>query len=83
MSTSQTDESATTSAAARETRQDAAATLGAVSAAVKPGKTGMGQKVAIAGTIFRLARRYPVAALAVGGVALAFYLGRRRRSDLH
>ena len=61
-----------------ETRKDAAGALGAVGAAVRPSKTGLGEKVAIAGTIYRLARRYPVATLVVGGVALAWYVGRRR-----
>ena len=61
-----------------EIRQDAAATLGAVSSTVRPSKTGIGEKVAIAGTIYRLARRYPVAALIVGGVALVVYLTRSR-----
>ena len=62
----------------RETRKDAAGALGAASAAVHPTKTGMGQKIAIASTLLRLAKRYPVAALVVGGIALAFYVGRRR-----
>jgi hypothetical protein len=61
-----------------ESRKDAAGALGAASAAVHPEKVGLGQKVAIAGTLFRLAKRYPVAALVIGGVALAIYLGRRR-----
>jgi hypothetical protein len=60
-----------------EARQDAAGVLGTASAAVHPNKTGMGQKIAIAGTLLRLVRRYPVAALVVGVVALAFYVGRR------
>jgi hypothetical protein len=61
-----------------ETRKDAASALGAASAAVQPAKTGIGGKVAIAGAVLRLARRYPVAALVLGGVALAVYVGRRR-----
>jgi len=61
-----------------ETRKDAASALGAASSAVHPGKTGVGGKIAIAGTVLRLARRYPVAALIAGGVALAIYMGRRR-----
>jgi len=61
-----------------ETRKDAAGILGAASSAVHPKKTGMGGKIAIAGTALRLARRYPVAALVVGAIALAMYVGRRR-----
>lgn len=64
-----------------ETRKDAAKALGAASAAVGPASTGIGQKIAIAGTVIRLARRYPVAALVVGGVALALYVRRRRMSQ--
>jgi hypothetical protein len=64
-----------------ETRKDAARALGAMSSAVHPKKTGLGGKIAIAGTVLRLVRRYPTAALVVGGVALAVYLGRRRAYD--
>jgi hypothetical protein len=60
-----------------ETRETAADTLKAASSALSPHKVGLGQKLALAGTIYRLARRYPVPALVVGGLALAFYLGRR------
>jgi hypothetical protein len=67
-----------TSQTTTEKRKDAAGALGAASAAMHPKKVGMGGKVAIAGTLLRLARRYPVAALVVGGVALAFYVSRRR-----
>ena len=63
---------------AAETRQDAAKALGAASAALRPSVTGVVEKVAIAGTIVRLARRYPVAALVIGGAVLALYIGRRR-----
>lgn len=63
-----------------ETREDAARALGAVTAAVKPRKVGVGQKVAIAGTVLRLAKRYPMATLVIGGVALALYAGRRRQA---
>ena len=62
-----------------EKREDAAAALGAVSSAVRPAKTGVGQKVAIAGTILRLAKRYPVATIVIAGAALAFYASRRYR----
>jgi hypothetical protein len=61
-----------------ETRRDAAGALGAMSSAAHPEKTGLMQKVAIAGTIYRLARRYPVAALVVGSIALAVYMARRK-----
>jgi hypothetical protein len=71
MSTSQTTGSS-------EARKDAASVLGAASSAVHPTKIGIGQKVAIAGTLLRLARRYPVAALVIGGVVIALYVGRRR-----
>ena len=60
-----------------KTRATAADTLSAASSALSPYKTGLGQKLAIAGTIYKLARRYPMPALLIGGVALAFYLGRR------
>jgi hypothetical protein len=63
---------------AAEMRKDAAGALGAASAAVHPTHTGIGQKMAIAGTIYRLARRYPVAAVMVAAVALALYVTRRR-----
>lgn len=66
------------STSATETRKDAASALGAASAAAHPSKTGMGQKVAIATTLYRLARRYPMAALVVGGIGLAYYMSRRR-----
>jgi hypothetical protein len=67
-----------TTSPAAETRQDAAATLRAASSAVKPDKSGIGGKMAIAGTLFRLSRRYPVAALIVAGAALALYVARHR-----
>jgi len=59
-----------------ETRKDAASALGAVSSAVNP-RSGVGQKLAIAGAVYRLARRYPVPTLVVGGIALAIYMSRR------
>ena len=59
-----------------ETRKDAADTLSVASNAVKPNKAGIGQKIALAGTVLRLARRYPVPAVIVGGIALAYYLSR-------
>jgi hypothetical protein len=68
MSTTRTD----------EVRKDAAGVLGAVSSAVHPAKAGVGGKIAIAGTLLRLARRYPVVAIIAGGVALAVFIGRRR-----
>jgi len=68
----------TASQTSTEARKDAAGALGAASAAVRPKKVGMGQKVAIAGTLLRLAKRYPIVALVVGGVALALYVSRRR-----
>jgi len=61
-----------------ETRKDAASALGAASAAVHPARTGVGGKIAIAGAVLRLARRYPLATLVLGGVALAVYVGRHR-----
>jgi hypothetical protein len=67
-----------TSQTTADARKDAAGVLGAASAAMHPKKIGVGQKVAIAGTLFRLAKRYPVATLVVGGVALALYVSRRR-----
>lgn len=66
------------STSAAETRKDAASALGAASAAASPSRTGVGQKVAIAGAVYRLARRYPVAALIVGGIGIAMYMSRRR-----
>jgi hypothetical protein len=59
-------------------RDDAADTLSVASSAVKP---GIGSKVAIAGTVFRLVKRYPVAALLIGGIALAVYINRRRHGS--
>jgi hypothetical protein len=47
-----------------------------VSSALQSGNVGLGEKIAIAGTIFKLVRRYPVPALIVGGLVLALYLGR-------
>ena len=41
-------------------------------------KVRIGQKLAIAGTVYRLAKRYPMPTLIVGGIALAIYMGRRR-----
>jgi hypothetical protein len=64
-----------------ETRKDAAATLGAVSSAVHPAKMGVAQKVTVVSTVLRLAKRYPVAALVVGGLGLAVYMGRRRATQ--
>jgi hypothetical protein len=64
-------------ASANGVRQDAAETLSAASSAVEPRKTGIGQKIAIASTVYRLARRYPVPALIVGGLALVYYLSHR------
>jgi hypothetical protein len=64
-------------------RQDAADTLSAASSFVEPAKTGMGQKIAIATTLYRLARRYPLPALLVGGVVLAYYLSHRHDRTLH
>lgn len=61
-----------------EARQDAADTLSLAGSAVKPSKTGIGQKVALATTAYRLARRYPVPAILFGGIALAYYMTRRR-----
>jgi hypothetical protein len=63
---------------APEARQDAADTLALAGSAVKPSKTGIGQKVALATTAYRLARRYPVPAILIGGIALAYYMSRRR-----
>jgi hypothetical protein len=74
MQTSQANE-----APAVEVRKDASAVLGAVSSAVNPSKVGMGQKIAIAATLYRLARRYPVPALIIGGIAVALYMARGRR----
>jgi len=74
MATFQSSESAETPS--HDTRQDASSTLKAASAAVQPGKTSIGQKFAIAGTALRLARRYPVAAVIIGGIALAVYMSR-------
>ena len=71
MSTTRTDES----------RKDAASVLGAVSSAVHPAKTGVGGKIAIAGTMLRLVRRYPVVALIAGGVALAIFMSRRHIAE--
>jgi hypothetical protein len=47
------------------------------SSAAKPGKVGLGEKVAFAGTVLRLVKRYPVAALAAAAIGVAIYLGRR------
>jgi hypothetical protein len=63
---------------APEARQDAADTLALAGSAVKPSKIGVGQKVALATTAFRLAKRYPVPAIVIGGIALAYYMTRRR-----
>jgi len=38
----------------------------------------VGGKIAIAGTLLRLARRYPAVAIIAGGVALAVLVSRRR-----
>ena len=81
MATYESDESAAPTSEAAETRKDASATLDAASSFVDPGKTGIGQKVAIATAVYRLARRYPVPALIVGGIALAFYMGRHRAHE--
>jgi hypothetical protein len=64
-------------AATDEARKDAAATLSAASSAIKPTKTGIGQKIALAGMAVRLARRYPIPALIIGGIALAYYMSHR------
>jgi hypothetical protein len=61
-----------------EARQDAADTLALAGSAVKPSKTGVGQKLALIGTAYRLAKRYPVPAILVGAIALAYYMSRRR-----
>jgi hypothetical protein len=76
MATLQSNEST-----APEARQDAADTLALAGSAVKPSKTGLGQKVALATTAFRLAKRYPVPAILVGGIALAYFMSRRRRQS--
>lgn len=68
----------TSDVAAPEARQDAADTLALAGSAVKPSKVGLGQKIALAGTLYRLARRYPVPAIVIGGIALAYYVSRRR-----
>jgi hypothetical protein len=73
MSTLQTENST-----APEARKDAADTLALAGSAVKPSKTGLGQKVALASMAYRLAKRYPVPAILVGGIALAYYMSRRR-----
>jgi hypothetical protein len=73
MSTLESNESA-----ASEARQTTADTLSLAQSAVKPSKAGIGQKIALATTAFRLARRYPVPAVVIGGIALAYYLSRRR-----
>ena len=73
MSTLQSNESS-----APEARQDAADTLALAGSAVKPSKIGIGQKVALISTAFRLAKRYPVPAIIVGGIALAYFVSRRR-----
>jgi hypothetical protein len=73
MSTLHSNESAAPAA-----RQDAADTLALAGSAVKPSKTGLGQKFALASIAFRLARRYPVPAVVLGGIALAYYMSRRR-----
>ena len=65
-------------AASPKVRQDAAKTLSAASAAVDPGKGGLGKKLALASTALRLARRYPVAALVIGGIAVVYYLSLRQ-----
>jgi hypothetical protein len=61
-----------------ESRHDVADTLSMASEAVKPAKTGLGRKIAMAATAYRLARRFPVAALIVGGIAVVYFLSRRR-----
>lgn len=63
--------------ATAQVRKDAAATLGAASSTVDPAKTSTSKKIAIAGALIKLARRYPIPALIVGGVALAFFMSRR------
>ena len=75
MPTLQSNESSSTSPQARK---DAADTLALAGSAVKPSKTGIGQKVALASMALRLARRYPVPALVLGGIAVAYYMSRRR-----
>jgi hypothetical protein len=75
MATLRSNETSSTAPAAR---QDAADTLALAGSAVKPSKTGIGQKVALASMALRLARRYPVPAVVLGGIALAYYMTRRR-----
>lgn len=69
-----------TESSAPKARQATADTLALAQSAVKPAKTGIGQKVALATTAFRLARRYPVPAVVIGGIALAYYMMSRRRA---
>jgi hypothetical protein len=64
-----------------EGRTDAADTLSVASSAVSPTKIGLGRKIALVPTLYRLVRRYPVPALIVGGIALVYYFSRRRQGS--
>ena len=75
MSTLQSSEST-----APESRQDAADTLSLAQSALKPSSVGIGQKLALAGTVYRLAKRYPIPVIVIGAIALAYYVSRRRGS---
>lgn len=60
-----------------ETRKDAAYPLSIASSAMKPSKTGIGQKLALIPVVYRLTKRYPLPALVIGGIAIAYYLSQR------
>ncbi|HEU4625293.1 MAG TPA: hypothetical protein VFS52_11050 [Steroidobacteraceae bacterium] len=59
------------------TRKDAADTLSVASSAIKPSRTGIGQKLALVPVVYRLAKRYPMPALVIGGLALVYYMSQR------
>jgi hypothetical protein len=64
-----------------KSREVPADTLSAVGSTIAGRKnSGLLPKIALARTAFALARRYPIAALCIGGVAIAVLLASSRRA---
>ena len=64
----------------REAVGDALSAAGSAVAGRKPSaRLGVAQKVVLARSLFRLARRYPLPALMVAAAAICFVMIRRRR----